>query len=106
MTPSKEQIEAWLQAAGDAADRDMKTAGVLTDYWTNYRNNHLATLAYAAGYRAGMEEAAKICEGIAKECSGVVVGPFATDFGKVLHEAQAVGALNSASAIRAAMEVK
>ena len=88
--PSKEQIEAWH----DDATLGTKTLDL----------PHFARAAYAAGRRAGMEEAAKICEGIVKECGGVVVGPFATDFGKVIHEAQAVGALNSASAIRAAME--
>ena len=49
MTPTKEQIEAWMALAGFAGV-DEPTAKALR-------------AAYAAGRRAGMEEAAKVCEG-------------------------------------------
>lgn len=49
MTPSKEQIEAWH----DDATLGTKTLDL----------PHFARAAFTAGRRAGMEEAANICEG-------------------------------------------
>jgi len=46
------------------------------------------------------EELAMLCDELSAEYGGVAVGPFATDFGKAIHEAMAVGAKNCAAAIR------
>ena len=75
--PSKEQIEAWSVLAGFAGV-DEPTA----------RAFHAA---YAAGRRAGMEEAAKICDGCADAADDEI---------GVIAEALA----KASDAIRAAME--
>jgi len=69
MTPSKEQIEAWVLDARDQADATNTGERYRLNGWYEARDEALATLAYAAGRRAGMEEAAKICDG---EISGAI----------------------------------
>jgi len=59
MTPSKEQIEAWRTTAEESTELDAREEA---DYYRAF-DRTLANLAYAAGRRAGMEEAANICEG-------------------------------------------
>lgn len=84
--PSQEQIEAWLA--------ELKTThlGARQDVWLP----HFAALAYDAGRKAGMEEAAKICERRAE----ATLGEDATQH----THAKRTEAHNCKYAIRAAME--
>ena len=47
------------------------------------------------------ERSAKVCEESAAAYGGIAEGPIATDYGKMVHEAMAVGASNCATIIRA-----
>lgn len=80
--PSKEQIEEWWRKA--LADLDRGTVDLM------------AELAYAAGRKAGVEEAAKICERRAE----ATLGEDATQHTR----AKRTEAHNCKYAIRAAME--
>ena len=53
-----------------------------------------------------IEQCAQECERIAAAYGGFAEGPIATDFGKAIHEAMAVGASNCAAAIRARLTHK
>ena len=58
MKPTREQIEAWWEEA----------FSTLT--WTDEHHAYLAEKAYTAGRKAGMEEAARLCEAIAGRHEG------------------------------------
>ena len=67
MTPSKEQFIEWIRQASkepgfDPVD-DFEAQLASLDDNDLFLARIICDLAYAAGRRAGMEEAAKICEG-------------------------------------------
>lgn len=87
MKPTHEQIEAWWEEAFSV------------HAWPEEHREYLVNKAYAAGRKAGMEEAAKICERLGdeyREREGLRYAELKTD--------AETGCNNCEYAIRAAME--
>ena len=55
MKPTREQIEAWKEASADSSIEDESA-------WSDGEVQAIAELAYAAGRKAGMEEASALCD--------------------------------------------
>ena len=87
---SREAFEAWWSATGQ-----FHRAGG-GEYEKTF-----AFHAWPVAQADAFERSAKVCEESAAAYGGIAEGPIATDYGKMVHEAMAVGASNCATIIRA-----